>query len=169
MMQTYFTSDTHFGHVNIIEYEKEFRPFSTVEEMNEALIENWNKVVKPNDRVYHLGDFCFGPHNIQIAGRLNGQKRLVMGNHDKYPAQEYLKYFDKIYGVKFWEKCILSHIPVHIRQMHGKMKRCLLNVHGHMHSKNMPELEYFNVSVEKHNLTPVHADIIFSYVNNLQG
>lgn len=163
MMQTYFTSDTHFGHTNIIQYEKEHRPFSTVEEMNEALIENWNKIVRPNDRVYHLGDFCFGRHNIDIANRLNGEKRLVMGNHDTYPAQSYLQYFDKLYGVKMWENCILTHVPVHISNMrHDKI--VLLNLHGHLHSRVLDESEYFNVSVERHNLAPVHADVIFDYM-----
>lgn len=132
MSEVWFIGDTHFGHTNILKYEENARPFKTVEEMNEKLIANWNSVVGHSDVVWHLGDFCFGRHNIAIAGRLNGKKRLVMGNHDAYHAGDYLMYFEKLYGVKYWERCILSHVPVHIRHVG---ERFLLNVHGHLHSK----------------------------------
>lgn len=82
-MTVWFTSDTHYGHARVIEYSK--RPFSSVEEMDERLVENWNAVVQPGDRVYHLGDFAFCPveRATEIARRLNGQKFLIFGNHDK--------------------------------------------------------------------------------------
>lgn len=169
MINTWFTSDTHFFHENILKYEPEARPFATVEEMNEKLIENWNSVVKPKDKVYHLGDFCFGGvKNVSIAARLNGSKRLVMGNHDKYPIEEYAKYFDKIFGVTFWNEYILSHVPVHIGQMQGEKRRCWVNLHGHLHSKELPGVEYFNVSVERHKLFPISADEIEDYVAQIQ-
>ncbi len=56
-MNIFFTSDTHFGHKDIIDYYK--RPYASVEEMDAALEKNWNETVKPNDKVYHLGDFAF--------------------------------------------------------------------------------------------------------------
>src|SRR5437762_1961140 len=93
MINTWFISDTHFGHKNILEYEKESRPFTSIEEMHEAIIERWNSNIKPSDIVYHLGDFCFGKKHLEIAQSLNGKKRLVMGNHDCYPAADYLRYF----------------------------------------------------------------------------
>lgn len=183
MIDTWFTSDTHFGHKNILEYEKDARPFSTIEEMHEVLIDRWNSVVKPNDVVYHLGDFCFGKRWIGIAERLKGRKRLVMGNHDTYPSAEYLKYFDKLYGAVFWERCVLSHLPVHTN---GLGARWLLNLHGHLHSKNvkLPEsymwnnpeypsdifnndLSYFNVSCEQNNLTPFHRDEIMKRLKEI--
>lgn len=194
MIETWFTSDHHFGHKNILEYEKEARPFSTIEEMHEALIERWNSVVNPNDIVYHLGDFCFGKKNIEIAQRLNGKKKLVMGNHDTYPTADYLRYFDKLYGVIFYNRCILSHSPVH---PNGLGSRWMLNLHGHLHSKrvktavhslcelhtkehNLPILvrkpfdeeftddpNYFNVSVEQNNLTPIHWDVIAERLKEL--
>ena len=83
MINTWFISDTHFKHKNILEYEKEARPFNTVEEMNEKIIDNWNHTVGIKDIVYHLGDFAFGKNNISIAARLHGRKRLVLGMNGK--------------------------------------------------------------------------------------
>ena len=173
MSETWFTSDTHYGHKNILQYEKEARPFETIEEMHEVLIHNWNSVVAPADIVYHLGDFCFGRGNIRHAGRLNGKKRLVLGNHDVYQSHDYLLYFDKLYGVKFWEQCILSHMPVHPRHLGS---RWFVNVHGHLHSNNVmipnhkiiEDMSYFNVSVEQHNLTPVNADVIRARIKEVR-
>lgn len=187
MIETYFTSDHHFGHKNILEYEKEARPFNSVEEMNEKLITNWNNTVSPKDNVFHLGDFAFGKHNISIADRLHGHKRLIMGNHDIYDHHLYLQYFEKIFGCLFWKSCVLTHIPVHHNNLGS---RAFLNVHGHLHHnvvynerlitemcwKNPegvtsvfpePDYNYFNVSVERHNLTPVHQDIIMERMKEI--
>ena len=78
----FFTADTHFGHKNIIEYCK--RPFRDVEEMNETLIDNWNRTVGMNDIVFHLGDFGMGDAAEwnRILERLNGRIYLIAGNHD---------------------------------------------------------------------------------------
>ena len=190
MPETWFTSDTHYGHKNILLFEKEARPFDTIEEMNEALISNYNSVVGDQDIVYHLGDFAFGQRHIDIAGRLKGQKRLVLGNHDTYPCESYLRYFTKLYGVKYWEKCILSHMPIHMYNSAEHLRSYkirganFLNVHGHLHSKKImyhidrdgetypdwkeEDLNYFNVSVEQHGLTPVNADIIRDRVKLIQ-
>ncbi len=163
MINTWFTSDTHFGHTKILEYEKESRPFSTVEEMNECLIDRWNSCVRSNDIIYHLGDFCFGKSHLAIAERLNGKKRLIMGNHDHYPIADYVRHFEKIMGVSYWKMCVLSHVPVHPSSLGS---RAFLNVHGHLHSNNVKDingqidLSFYNVSVEQNNLYPVHADNI---------
>lgn len=83
MPDIYFTSDTHYYHANIIRYAG--RPFASVDEMNEAMIERWNSVVRPGDLVYHLGDFALGrsEHAVALARRLTGNKYLIFGNHDK--------------------------------------------------------------------------------------
>ena len=83
-MKTFFTSDTHFGHANIIKHCS--RPFASIEEMDEALIQNWNAVVGPEDTVWHLGDFCMNRASAEAGrfrARLNGTIHLVWGNHDR--------------------------------------------------------------------------------------
>lgn len=79
----WFISDNHYYHFNVIKYSQ--RPFSSVEDMNEALIKNWNAVVKTNDEVWDLGDFSFGTYQqtCDVLKRLNGRHNFVMGNHDK--------------------------------------------------------------------------------------
>lgn len=77
----WFTSDTHFGHKNVLKYCG--RPFKTVEEMDEALIANWNAIVKPDDVIYHLGDVAMSIKAVKrVLPRLNGHKILIVGNHD---------------------------------------------------------------------------------------
>lgn len=153
MPETFFIGDTHFGHKGIINFEstKPYRPFSCIQEHDEELIRRWNHAVGPKDNVWHLGDFCFGKHNIAIAGRLNGYKRLVLGNHDHYGIEEYLKYFAKIYGVAQYKGAVLSHIPVHP----GQFDRYHTNIHGHLHTNAIKDCRYVNVSCEQINLTPI--------------
>lgn len=77
----YFSSDSHFWHNNVIKYCS--RPFTSIEEMNEALVANWNSIVKPEDTVYYLGDFSLAFRAVEtFSFRLNGRKILVPGNHD---------------------------------------------------------------------------------------
>lgn len=159
MPQVFFTADTHFGHKNILQYEAAHRPFKTIEEHDAELVKRWNSVVSPKDIVYHLGDFAFGVKNIAIAAELNGRKRLVMGNHDCYPADEYLKYFDRVFGSIYYKHYILSHIP-----LHPNHARVMVNIHGHLHSRKVVEAThptdpiYVCVSVEQTDLAPISYD-----------
>lgn len=167
MSKVYFISDTHFGHRGIITFAatKPYRPFETIEEHDEELVKRWNDIVGKRDIVFHLGDFCFGKRNIEIAGRLKGSKRLVMGNHDMYGAEEYLKYFDRIFGCVEYKGMILSHVPLHTRQL----ERWYMNVHGHLHTNfvlkddGTRDNRYFNASCENINLTPISLDEIHNY------
>jgi len=83
----YFTSDTHFGHTNIIKYCN--RPFKDAGEMDRFIITEWNKIVTPDDTVYHMGDVAFtSPERLKhILANLNGYKILVLGNHDRAGAK----------------------------------------------------------------------------------
>lgn len=151
MAEIYFTSDTHFGHSRVREFEPSRAHFATVEGMNEALIDNWNATVRQRDTVWHLGDFAFGRVNVAIAGRLNGIKRLVLGNHDLFPITDYQPYFGKIYGACDFKGFLLTHIPAHPDSVRPRFRG---NLHGHLHSSAY-DIPYFNVSVERHGLAPV--------------
>jgi calcineurin-like phosphoesterase family protein len=82
-VSTWFTSDTHFGHANIIQYCN--RPYTSLSEMDDVLVTNWNQIVRPNDMVYHLGDFTLGGEKeaAPYFARLNGRISILPGGHDK--------------------------------------------------------------------------------------
>jgi calcineurin-like phosphoesterase family protein len=162
MSEKFFISDTHFGHRGIIQYEAINRPFQTLEEHDEALIANWNNTVKPDDKVYHVGDFCLNRRSLSVAKRLNGRKILIMGNHDIFRTEEYLEAgFERVQGALQFENLILTHIPVHPQQLEH---RFFANVHGHLHSKKLPDWRYLNVSVEHINLTPITLEEVYSRI-----
>lgn len=156
-------SDTHFQHENIIRYCS--RPFSNAEEMDEVMIERWNSVVKPGDKVYHLGDVYMGDGSkmSSLFPRLKGKKRLILGNHDdlKRPMGSIRlgDVFEKIYLFRAFTEfgLMLTHVPVHkesiIRAGEGSV-----NVHGHIHEKPSPEGPYKCVCVEQTNYTPVNIE-----------
>lgn len=155
-MQNFVISDTHFNHAKIIQYCS--RPFENVEEMNEALIWNWNSVVGADDYVYHLGDFGFGSISAlgDIRKRLNGEILLIRGNHDSHSKHTYekigLPVIDRLTisppGVLF--KCYLSHRPS-IEKRRGEV-----HLHGHLHRNELEDNPFWNVnmSVELWDYTP---------------
>jgi calcineurin-like phosphoesterase family protein len=154
--ETWVIADTHFGHRNIINFKREdgspLRPFASVEEHDAALIENWNRVVAPKDRVYHLGDVVINRRCLSTLAQLNGRKKLVRGNHDIWNMKDFAPYFDDIVGVRVYPKIrvILSHIPLHPSQL----ERWKCNVHGHLHYRSLDDDRYVNVCVEHIGYTP---------------
>ena len=156
----YFTSDTHFGHANIIKYCD--RPFSSPVEMDETLIRNWNNTVKPEDTIFHLGDFGFATEDRlkSILSRLNGIKYLILGNHDKTirRSEDLRTYFVKC--TEYLEideekiKLILMHYPMLIwnKSHHGAFM-----LHGHSHGtcKYPFEGRIMDVGVDCHNYHPI--------------
>jgi calcineurin-like phosphoesterase family protein len=152
----YVIADTHFGHKKICQFEPSFRPFSSVEEHDAALVRRWNSVVRSEDTVWHLGDVLFGKDSFEILSQLNGIKKLVMGNHDHYPTAEYLKHFNNVYGSVELKGCILTHIPVHPSQFY----RYRANIHGHLHHNIIDDRRYICVSAEQSGLTPVLLDTV---------
>ena len=139
MRDIFFISDTHFGHATMLKFTNydgtRMRPFDSIEELDELMIQNWNEVVKPHDRVYHLGDVCYHCGNRdQIMSRLNGKKVLVKGNHDKDQLGWYIKYFEDIRGTFHIDgNYLLSHFPVH-PDSKGRFVRGL---HGHIHAQSV--------------------------------
>jgi calcineurin-like phosphoesterase family protein len=149
MASNFFVSDTHFGHLKIIEYGE--RPFITLDEMHRVMIERWNSVVTNEDTVYHLGDVCFSADYLPIMDKLNGGKKvLILGNHDTLPVEDYLLYFDEVHGMMKFAGYWITHCPMHESQLFGKK-----NIHGHVHQNSVGGGSYINVSVENIGYAPV--------------
>lgn len=164
MHNTWVVSDTHFSHKNIIGHGG--RPFADVEEMNRELVGRWNSVVKPGDKVFHLGDVAmWKAKQYQIVRELNGNKHLLLGNHDTQPVQLYTDVgFKTVRSVYEGNGYVLTHVPVHESQL----ARWGVNVHGHTHQESvgsivdacdgsvfMPDMRYRNVCVEQTDYFPV--------------
>lgn len=175
---------THtFGHTNSWQKFKladgctPLRPFTSTEEMDETMVERWNAVVGEHDTVYHLGDVVINRKSLHHVKRLNGKKRLILGNHDIFKNQDYKDVgFEVFFGVRvFVDQWILSHIPLH--------PDCITNrfhasVHGHLHANRVMlrkhfvnesgnldfeetiDPRYLCVSVEHTNFRPLHFDEI---------
>jgi len=165
-MMKFFVSDTHFGHANVIKLCN--RPFKTVEEMDEALIERWNKVVTKCDDVYLLGDFAFRA-SIPVEyylDRLKGKKHLIVGNHDSFWTKkvDLSKYFVSVDNMTIVDtgkgKATLCHYP--LLEFDSKFM-----IHGHIHNKGkgLPYWEYLasmpnvlNAGVDINDFEPVLID-----------
>lgn len=166
----FLTSDPHFGHANIIRYTD--RPFSSVEEMDETLIKNFNRVVGPDDTLYILGDFSM--HRdfdklIYYRDQLNCKHiHLIYGNHDIRigltvfeSASDYLEI--NYHHTRF----CLSHYP--FLSWHGREQGAIM-CHGHIHAKKRTNeinqwqrLRRFDVGVDANDYTPVSLDYILDF------
>ena len=103
MPSVFLVSDTHFGHAGVCRFTHndtgiKIRPWTDPAEMDEAMVKMWNDTVRPNDKVYHLGDVVINRKSLQILDRLNGDKVLIRGNHDIFKMEDYTKYFRDIRG-----------------------------------------------------------------------
>jgi calcineurin-like phosphoesterase family protein len=166
-------SDTHFNHANILTFVdkigKPVRPFQSIEGMNETMIENWNRVVKPGDKVYHLGDVFFGPKEDfkKLWPKLNGKKRLIVGNHDDVNFLSSGAFFEKVMLWRKFEHLLFTHVPVHESTLmeHRFSGKQMINVHGHIHQNKSPDGNYKCVCVEQVNYTPVHIEDLLKWVS----
>ena len=195
----FIISDLHFDHENIIRYCRpdfinKFTGAPDHRLMVQRLIENWNRVVGKNDKVLIVGDVCMNSKTAdEYLEELNGQKYLVMGNHDtekhfvhgmsengiglvnlvEIDAYAEVKVKD---GKGISQRIIISHIPIHP----ACMERWVTNIHGHTHTHNInnfnawetqfpgqgaPDARYINVSCEQLNYTPVRIGDLFKYEN----
>jgi calcineurin-like phosphoesterase family protein len=141
-MNTFFISDTHFGHANLMKHYPDRNRFGTVEELDEWMIQEWNKKIGKKDKVYHIGDFgSFNvEHSTRVVRRLNGSKELVPGNHDKkhIKTDAFAREWAAIHPYSYKEisvegqQIVLSHFPIwEWMQIH----RGWWHVHGHVHGK----------------------------------
>lgn len=174
MSNIFITSDTHFGHTNIIKYCG--RPFQTKQEHDEALIERWNSVVSPGQTVYHLGDFGFGDpiYLKRISQKLHGRIAFLKGNHDKSQT------LDKI-GERF---LFVKDTHLLTTKVKGKTQRIFLShyahrswpmsnhgswhLFGHSHGNMPPHGLSFDVGVDCWNFTPISIEQIYDKIQTLK-
>jgi calcineurin-like phosphoesterase family protein len=138
MPAVFLVSDTHFGHHGVCRFMRndgvtKLRPFDDPHEMDEHMVEAWNDTVRPNDKVYHLGDVVINRKSLGIMSRLNGDKVLIRGNHDIFRDDEYRQYFRELRAYHVMNGMILSHIPVHPESL----GRFGVNIHGHLHANRV--------------------------------
>lgn len=164
----WFTSDCHYGHANIIDYCK--RPFRNVQEMDEALIANYNALVQPDDMVYFLGDFCFSREPKKIFDRLNGKKHLILGNHDLSGSGALRKGLDECawewikstYLLQLKKKSRsksvwLSH---YAHRVWPSSHKGSMHLYGHSHGDLPDHNKSCDVGVDAWDYKPVRADTI---------
>ena len=139
MPAVFLVSDTHFGHAGVCKFthpddpEVKLRPWDDADEMDEEMIRRWNDRVRPNDKVYHLGDVVINRKALKTLSRLNGDKVLIRGNHDIFRDDEYREYFRELRAYHVMNGLILSHIPVH----EASLGRFGCNIHGHLHASRV--------------------------------
>lgn len=156
MPNTYFTADTHFYHEAMIRYCN--RPFSTVFEMNETLIANWNKVVDDTDKIYILGDFalkCSISSCKDILYNLKGKKYFVLGDHDKQ-IWKCKEYFEEISPLM---KITVDNIPItlchYALRTWWKSHYNAWSCYAHSHSCLEPIGKSWDVGVDNNKFTPI--------------
>ena len=161
MPSVFLVSDTHFGHNGVCQFMQKdgvtkLRPWDNAEDMDEEMVKRWNDRVKPNDKVYHLGDVVMKRKSLEIMSRLNGDKVLIRGNHDIFKDEDYRKYFRELRAYHVVNGMILSHIPIHS----DSLGRFGTNIHGHTHSNRVMlngeiDFRYHCVCVEQTDFTPI--------------
>jgi calcineurin-like phosphoesterase family protein len=165
MPAVFLVSDTHFGHLGVCRFMRndgvtKLRPWDTPEEMDEEMIRRWNDRVRPNDKVYHLGDVVINRRALPTLARLNGDKVLIRGNHDIFRDDEYREYFRELRAYHVMNGMILSHIPIHS----DSLGRFGTNIHGHTHANRVMtevwgeykiDVRYHCVCVEQTDFAPI--------------
>lgn len=167
----YFTSDYHFCHNKEFLYKP--RGFDTIEEMNEAIVENHNKIINHNDDVYILGDLILNDNNmgLSLIQRLNGKIHIILGNHDTDNRIQLYQTCDNVNSIAVAERLrykkyhfLLSHYPSFTGNLQKEsLHQMTLNLYGHTHQKTNFFENYFfmyHVGVDSHNCYPISIDNI---------
>lgn len=145
MPAVFLVSDTHFGHTGVCRFTRDdgvtkLRPWDNADEMDEEMVRRWNDRVRPNDKVYHLGDVVINRKALKTLSRLNGDKVLIRGNHDIFRDTEYREYFRELRAYHVMNGMILSHIPIHT----ASLGRFGVNIHGHLHANRVMHRDLFS-------------------------
>lgn len=150
------------------------RPWTDPQEMDEEMVKRWNERVKPNDKVYHLGDCVINRKALKTMARLNGDKVLIRGNHDIFKDEEYRQHFRELRAYHVMNGMILSHIPIH----EASLGRFGVNIHGHTHSNRVMKLDYGReiidtryhcVCVEQTNFAPILFEDVMKRIKEEGG
>ena len=168
-MTLFFTADQHFGHKNILTLGKG-RPFLSLDEMNQEMIDRWNSVVTNSDMLYYIGDFaykCKPPRVEEILGKLNGRKYLITGNHDDNITKK-SKHWQGVWDYREIkhnkQRIVLSHYPM--REWNGSFRGSWM-LHGHCHG-NLPDdpyLKSIDVGVDSHDFTPISFEQVMEIMS----
>lgn len=162
MQKVFFVSDTHFNHIGLLKLRPQFK---SLEEMNETIVENWNRVVRRGDRVYHLGDVALGrPEDaVPILERLNGEIYLVRGNHDTVAKHRLCREFfiwikDYDFLTVGEQGIVLCHYAL---KTWDKMHYNTWQLHGHSHGSLKPDgsLQH-DVGVDCNKFSPIEFEAI---------
>jgi calcineurin-like phosphoesterase family protein len=160
MSAVYFLSDLHLAHKNICKFRE---GFTSVEEHNALIKENYHKRVTKRDTVYFLGDVAFDKESLADVKTWAGAKKiLICGNHDldHHTMKDLVEAYDEVYSLKKYKEFWLSHAPIHPDELRGKV-----NIHGHTHYHNIADDRYVNVSLENINFTPIELHEIRRNLN----
>lgn len=160
----WFTSDQHFGHRNIIQYCQ--RPWNNVDEMNLAIVKNWNNLVSPKDTVYVVGDvfLCSSQRATEIISQLQGKKILIRGNHDRsietMKSVGFAEVHSKLYlKLRDGRTALLSHKPLPWSQFRDEAD---LLIHGHHHHGDVTNGYRVNACVDLWDYRPFSEDELCS-------
>ena len=174
MPAVFLVSDTHFGHTGVCRFMgpdgvTKLRPWDNADEMDDEMVRRWNETVRPNDKVYHLGDVVINRKALKTLHRLNGDKVLIKGNHDIFRLEDYTPYFRDIRAYHVMNGCILSHIPMH----ESNLGRFGTNIHGHTHAyrvmkkdygREIVDPRYHCVCVEQTDFRPILLEDVFKRI-----
>lgn len=153
MSRIYLFSDPHFGHKNMALK----RGFKSVEEHDWYITEQWNMTLNKRDVCWILGDITMEKDNYTILDKLNGIKKIVLGNHDMPQHVKSLqKHCNYVCGMFKLDNYILTHVPIH----ESEINRFYKNIHGHVHENTISDKRYINVSAEAINYTPIQFEFI---------
>lgn len=169
MPDIWFTADTHLGHANIIKHSA--RPFGTVQEMDAALIATWNAVVREDDDIWHLGDFCYRSAKApaDYLRCLNGRKHLVWGNHDSEQAKTAPGWASSQAYAEITvdgTRVVLFHYG--LRTWRG-VGRGAIHLYGHSHGRLPGERQSCDVGVDAWAYRPVSLTEIRDFLNTLSA
>lgn len=175
MPSVYLIADTHFGHKGVCKFLRpdgtKLRPWDCPEDMDRGMAESWNATVKPQDKVYVLGDVVINRKALALVPLLNGDKVLIKGNHDIFKPKDYFGIFRDIRGYHVMNGYLLSHIPVHP----SSLERWNGNIHGHTHSgvvldsTGKPDVRYLCVSAEHVDYRPMLFERVIDRFRRQQG